>query len=71
MARAMHVLQEEAEIRVGQPAWTGRVGEVDVDDEHGEGGEEESQSQAVEAGECVAGPENAVAVAVEEVAVLL
>lgn len=71
MPRTMHVLQEEAEIRVWQPAGTCWVREVDVDDEHGEGREEESQTQAIESGECVAGPENAVTVTVEEVAVLL
>jgi hypothetical protein len=71
MLRLVRIHEEEAEKGVREPARACGVGEVDVDDEHGDEGEDVVEAQAVEPDEGVLRPENAVVVAVEEVAVLL
>lgn len=69
--RAVDVDEVDAEERIGEPGRRRRVGEVDVDYYHGEGGEDKAEAEVVEADEGVRGPEDAVAVAVEVFAVLL
>lgn len=68
---AVNVVQVDAEKRVWQPRGRGRVGEVDVDYDEGEEGQDHAEAQVVEADVRVARPEDAVAVAVEVLAVLL
>ena len=71
MLGLVHVLDVEAEERVGDPRVAGDVREVAVDEEHGEQAEGEPKAQGVEAPEGVERPDDAVAVGVEELAVLL
>jgi hypothetical protein len=71
MLRLVRIHEEEAEKGIGKPAGACGVGEVDVDDEDGDEGEDVVEAEAVEPDEGVLWPENAVVVAVEEVAVLL
>lgn len=71
MFRLVHVVEEEAEERVGQQPRARRVREVEVDDEHGERAKEHPKAERVEAAEGVERPDDAVAVRVEEGAVLL
>ena len=71
MLGAINVHQINPEQRVRKPATARRVGEVDMDDEQREGGENYAESEIVEADKCIARPENTIAVAVEELAVLL
>jgi hypothetical protein len=71
MLRLVRIYEKEAEKRIGKPAGACGVGEVDVDDEDGDEGEDIVEAETVESDEGVLWPENAVVVAVEEVAVLL
>lgn len=67
----MNARDPHAEEGVREPGRARRVREVDVDDEGREDAEEEVEAELLEPDEGVRGPEDAVAVAVEEVAVLL
>lgn len=40
--RSVHIVQKETEVGVREPSRARGIGEVDVDDQYGEGGEEES-----------------------------
>ena len=71
MLRAVDVHKVDAEEGIGKPGVARGVGEIDVNDEEGDGGENHAETEVVEADESVGGPENAVAVAVEVFAVLL
>lgn len=68
---AVDVGQVDAEEGVGEPGGRGGVREVDVDYEERKGREQDPEAEVVEPDKGVAGPEDAVAVAVEEFAVLL
>jgi hypothetical protein len=67
----MYILQEHAEEGVGNPGRGRGIGEVDVDYEDCEEGEEDVEAEAVETDVGILRPDYAVVVAVEEVAVLL
>lgn len=41
MSRSMHIIQKETEVGVRKPPRARGIGEVDVDDQYGEGGEEQ------------------------------
>lgn len=71
MFGAVNILEKKSEERVGQPPGLRRVRKVDVDDEHGDEAGENVEAESVEPDEGVLRPEDAVVVAVEEVAVLL
>lgn len=71
MFRAVHVHHVDAEQRIRQPPGSCGVREVNVDDERGDEREDDAEAEAVEADVCVGGPDDAVAVLVEEVDVLL
>jgi hypothetical protein len=68
---AMHVLQVYSEERIGEPARCRGIREVDVDDERGDEREDNAETEPVEPNVRVRRPDDAVAVLVKEVAVLL
>jgi len=55
----VHVAEKEAEEGVREYPRDSRVGEVAVDYEDGDEGEEQVEAEGVEADECVLGPEDA------------
>ncbi|EHK97539.1 hypothetical protein M7I_6692 [Glarea lozoyensis 74030] len=67
----MHILQIDPEEGVREPGRGGGIGEIGVDDEDGEEREQDVEADAVEADVGVLRPDDAVVVAVEEIAVLL
>lgn len=68
---AVDARQVDAETRVREPGGGGGVGEVEVDYYEGDGGEDDAETEVVEPNIGVAGPQDAVAIAIEELAVLL
>jgi hypothetical protein len=68
---AIDLLEVDTEEGIGNPRGARRPREVDVDDEEGDGREDDAEAQTMEPHECVLRPQNTVVVPVEEVAVLL
>jgi hypothetical protein len=71
MFRPVHVLEIYPEQRVGQPSIRSWVREVDVYDKGCDNGQQDAEAEAVEPNEGVIRRHHAVAVLVEEVAMLL
>lgn len=69
--RFVDVGGEDAEEGVGEVGGLGRVGEVEVDDQGGDGGEDPVEAEFVETDERVERPDHAVTVGIEEIDVLL
>jgi hypothetical protein len=67
----MNVFQKDTEKWIGEPTGRCGIGEVGVDDEDGEEGEDDVEAETVEPNVCVWGPDDSVMVTVEEVTVLL
>ncbi len=61
----------DAEEWVGEVGGHGRVGEVEVDDDGCDGGEDPIEAEVVEADQRVERPDDAVTVGIEELEVLL
>lgn len=65
------VLDEHAEERIRKPARARRVRKIPVNDEYSNPRKDDAEAEAMKPYECILWPDNAIVVAIEEVAVLL